>query len=390
MQTLLKIQVKFIFKWLLTLRMTSGDHFVCDSCNYEWRTRKDVGDPFQCVKCRSNNIEENGVRRRRIAREAEERRRREKEYLQKQIELAKLIKQREKEKQKRKLENQKRLIFLKEHKPYLYYFHVYKWLLLVSLVVIIILSSLLILSLEADSEVSSSLKETPMEAEPELIDREPAIISEATNKPQYVEKEIPIVETPPEEPQPTEMPPEVQLPLTAEDFFEQYSQGTYTLMSPFMNYNPFWIVETNGGWRDRFEDGQSLHSFVYSVRASTEITIPLANGCYTITTYHGDPGYAQGPHYIKVEEEIFNEESYTLKDEYIHFSKGICIQDNELNLVLGSELTKEYTFRGDGEEGWAMLNAVVIKPNSGKEYVINFGPSWFEEFKGEFLKSGIN
>ena len=59
--------------------MVSGDHYVCNSCYYEWRTRKDVGEPYQCVKCRALNIEEEGARRRRLAREAEARKEREKE-----------------------------------------------------------------------------------------------------------------------------------------------------------------------------------------------------------------------------------------------------------------------------------------------------------------------
>jgi len=36
--------------------MTSRDHFNCDSCGYEWRTRKDVGEPSVCPHCKSNDI----------------------------------------------------------------------------------------------------------------------------------------------------------------------------------------------------------------------------------------------------------------------------------------------------------------------------------------------
>ena len=37
--------------------MALGDHYVCDSCHYEWRTKKDVGVPFFCSHCRSEKIE---------------------------------------------------------------------------------------------------------------------------------------------------------------------------------------------------------------------------------------------------------------------------------------------------------------------------------------------
>jgi predicted Zn-ribbon and HTH transcriptional regulator len=36
--------------------MVSGDHFMCDSCNYEWRTRKDVGEPSVCPHCKNTCI----------------------------------------------------------------------------------------------------------------------------------------------------------------------------------------------------------------------------------------------------------------------------------------------------------------------------------------------
>ena len=37
--------------------MSSGDLFEC-SCGYNWRTRKDVGKPATCPKCKSKNIRE--------------------------------------------------------------------------------------------------------------------------------------------------------------------------------------------------------------------------------------------------------------------------------------------------------------------------------------------
>jgi predicted Zn-ribbon and HTH transcriptional regulator len=54
--------------------MVSGDHYICGTCGYEWRTRKDVGGPHQCPKCQDSQIEEEGRRRRRIVSEAREER----------------------------------------------------------------------------------------------------------------------------------------------------------------------------------------------------------------------------------------------------------------------------------------------------------------------------
>jgi len=36
--------------------MASGDHYLCNSCKYEWRTRKDVGKPGFCPKCKWDKI----------------------------------------------------------------------------------------------------------------------------------------------------------------------------------------------------------------------------------------------------------------------------------------------------------------------------------------------
>ena len=37
--------------------MASGDHYICKDCKYEWRTRKDVGSPSICPKCRKEMIQ---------------------------------------------------------------------------------------------------------------------------------------------------------------------------------------------------------------------------------------------------------------------------------------------------------------------------------------------
>ena len=38
------------------LFMALGDHYVCNSCDYEWRTKKDVGEPSICPKCKDSDI----------------------------------------------------------------------------------------------------------------------------------------------------------------------------------------------------------------------------------------------------------------------------------------------------------------------------------------------
>lgn len=37
-------------------KMVSRDHFICNLCNYEWRTRKDVGEPSVCPNYKGINI----------------------------------------------------------------------------------------------------------------------------------------------------------------------------------------------------------------------------------------------------------------------------------------------------------------------------------------------
>lgn len=36
--------------------MVLKDHFVCESCDYEWRTKKDIGEPAICPRCKKENI----------------------------------------------------------------------------------------------------------------------------------------------------------------------------------------------------------------------------------------------------------------------------------------------------------------------------------------------
>lgn len=36
--------------------MVLRDHFVCESCDYEWRTKKDIGEPAVCPKCKKEII----------------------------------------------------------------------------------------------------------------------------------------------------------------------------------------------------------------------------------------------------------------------------------------------------------------------------------------------
>ncbi|MBI2102569.1 hypothetical protein HYT55_01920 [Candidatus Woesearchaeota archaeon] len=90
--------------------MVSGDHFVCNSCEYQWRTRKDVGEPSVCPHCKSNHIKNES-----------EKSRREQEDFRKEEERRK--------EQKLKEYNQK-LSKLKGDNRLLYYLVSWRWILL--------------------------------------------------------------------------------------------------------------------------------------------------------------------------------------------------------------------------------------------------------------------
>ncbi|MBT4446959.1 hypothetical protein HOC96_06955 [archaeon] len=91
--------------------MVSGDHFICGSCDYEWRTRKDVGEPSTCPHCKKNHIS-NESEKSRIARD-------------------KLRRAEEKKKEKEQADYQKELLKLKSESKFLYFLVYCRWILFV-------------------------------------------------------------------------------------------------------------------------------------------------------------------------------------------------------------------------------------------------------------------
>ncbi|MBT6773819.1 hypothetical protein HOA91_00465 [Candidatus Woesearchaeota archaeon] len=174
-----------------------------------------------------------------------------------------------------------------------------------------------------------------------------------------------------------------------------FTNEEYSLSDPFMDFNPAWIKNGTYENRVRTKEGDSLKSFIFTLRKPLEIAIPIKNGCYVIQTYHGDLGYAQGPHYLEIEGKIINQYEYNEKGEFIDFETESCIDDNELNLILGSftaYLEKDFDFREDGGFGHSMLNALAIgiQSNNPKMYYINFGESAnYDLTKQKFLDDGL-
>jgi restriction system protein len=151
----------------------------------------------------------------------------------------------------------------------------------------------------------------------------------------------------------------------------------YSLSNPFMNFDYNWITEGTFEKRVRTK-GDSLTSFIFTLRQPLLIAIPLKNGCYNVYTYHGDLAHAQGPHYIEIEGKVINKYGYNEKGKYIDFETIACVEDNFLNIILGSStayLEQNFTFREDGGFGHSMLNAIAIgiESSNPKMYYINLG-----------------
>ncbi|MBT3298250.1 hypothetical protein HN385_04950 [archaeon] len=117
--------------------MVSGDHFKC-ACDYEWRTRKDIGEPSICPRCKSTYITNvDQIRRNRKIKE--------KIKEQKRKKLKEEAEEKEfQEKRKKELEREKRIEKLinklkKGHKfkyfliKYRFYFLILLFVLLISL-----------------------------------------------------------------------------------------------------------------------------------------------------------------------------------------------------------------------------------------------------------------
>jgi hypothetical protein len=163
-----------------------------------------------------------------------------------------------------------------------------------------------------------------------------------------------------------------------------------TLEHPFMEYDKTWLVNPPTDYsRVRQGDNSSLNSFIFIYNKPLEIKIPIKNDCYTITSFHGDSMYAQGPHYFKIENIIINDQEYNEKENYLNFTTNICVTDQFLDLTLGRNYKKE---KGKFEHnvGYSMLNALAIKKNNSQTYYINFGKeSNQDENKFLFILAGL-
>jgi len=158
-----------------------------------------------------------------------------------------------------------------------------------------------------------------------------------------------------------------------------YENKTFSLTNSFMDYDLDWIKEIDSDYsRVRVNDSNSLNSFIFTYNQKAKFEIPLKDGCYNIITYHGDSEFPQGPHYLEIENNIFNE--YTQKDEIINFTTTVCIKNNLLHLTLGNN-----------SNNYAMLNALAIKKNdTNKWYYINFGDKQNNDpEKFRFLINGL-
>jgi hypothetical protein len=155
----------------------------------------------------------------------------------------------------------------------------------------------------------------------------------------------------------------------------KYSNQNYSLNNTFMDYDKNWIKEINfkDYFRVRSNDNNSLNSFIYTDNEPAKIEILLKNDCYDIKTYHGDPNFPQGPHYIEIENNVLNDNLYTEKGEFLNFNITVCVKKNTLHLTLGKDYSGEnYSF--DNSAGYSMLNTLAIKKtDTEKWYYFNFG-----------------
>ena len=86
-----------------------------------------------------------------------------------------------------------------------------------------------------------------------------------------------------------------------------YENKTFSLTNSFMDYDLDWIKEIDSDYsRVRVNDSNSLNSFIFTYNQKAKFEIPLKDGCYNIITYHGDSEFPQGPHYLEIENNIFN------------------------------------------------------------------------------------
>lgn len=163
-----------------------------------------------------------------------------------------------------------------------------------------------------------------------------------------------------------------------------------TLEHPFMDYDESWILNAPKDYqRNRIDVNGSLGSFIFIYNKPLNIKIPIKNDCYTIQTFHGDNLYAQGPHYIEIENNLLNAKEYNQKEEYLNFTTNVCVKDEFLDILLGKDY-KNQKDKFEHNTGYSMLNAIAISKNNSKTYFINFGDNINEdENKFFFILAGL-
>jgi hypothetical protein len=398
--------------------MVSGDHFQCDHCDYEWRTKKDVGEPSMCPHCKNRYISNLS----RIEREKErirwERIRREKAYRERKRKLKEENERkiREKEEAQRKKEYEEKLIRLKKSNKWLYY--LYKWRWVISIVIILFLLEVMLitctlqydqtenvitpsvinnLSTEYDLPNETISLSNKSNKNVQTVNVSSKIISSLNKSNKDIIKNVSV-------PNETTLPlntskvnvikeeiPPVEIPTLID-----YTQGKYSLPSTFMNYNNNWII--SGVFETRIREGKgdnTLKSFIFTLRKPVGIAIPIMNGCYYVQTYHGDLAYTQGPHYMEVEGVVLNKYGFNEQGKFINFSTVACVDDGLLDMILGSStayLEEDFYFPKKKDIGHSMLNAIAIRriKDDSNLYYINFGESSeIDEDKLEFLLNGL-
>ena len=145
-------------------------------------------------------------------------------------------------------------------------------------------------------------------------------------------------------------------------------ETTTTLEHPFMDYDESWILNAPKDYqRNRIDINGSLGSFIFTYNKPLYLKIPIKNDCYIIQTFHGDNLYAQGPHYIEVENNLLNAKEYNEKGGYLNFTTNICIEDQFLDITLGKDY-KDQKDKFEHNAGYSMLNAIAISKNNSKKF----------------------
>ncbi len=127
----------------------------------------------------------------------------------------------------------------------------------------------------------------------------------------------------------------------------------------------------------RQRGGDSIKgSFVFVNNNKGTYPLVLPPDCYNMIVMSGDLDFAQGPHYVKINNVIFVEDKITEKGQIFEQQKEVCSNDGAFTIQIGKPYSQEELKRFEigNELGNTMINALYFKTKNENEWhIINFG-----------------